>query len=198
MRFLLDRGASGIGLGSRCGSDLKGGSTIGIPSPPAIWEPGSYRLFTPDLRDPEKLQGFEADWTRSADEQTGRRRTDRWRLVGNAVSVPVAQWLGSRLQTNEDFNHGNDIEFPQGRWPTAAWGRPGERKRVCVSMWPVSWKRPHLLDFLRFRGAPLSERATAGFLSRAERGKLRISEDFLFEAHQHLRAMRPQESLIAA
>ena len=73
---------------------LKGGSTVGVPSPPAIWLPDG-RFVTPDIRDAERLQGFAVDWTRPA--ETVRRRSFRWKLVGNAVSVPVAKWVGDRL-----------------------------------------------------------------------------------------------------
>ena len=45
----------------------------------------------------ERLQGFPDDWTRyTAD---GREIADshRYRMMGNAVTVPVAQWIGMRL-----------------------------------------------------------------------------------------------------
>ena len=42
---------------------LKGGSTVGIPSPPAIWYPDDDYIGTPDIRDAERLQGFDAGWT---------------------------------------------------------------------------------------------------------------------------------------
>jgi DNA (cytosine-5)-methyltransferase 1 len=45
----------------------------------------------------ERLQGFPDDWTRwTAD---GREISDshRYRMMGNAVTVSVAEWLGHRL-----------------------------------------------------------------------------------------------------
>jgi DNA (cytosine-5)-methyltransferase 1 len=113
------------------------------------------------------------------------------------VSVPVARWLGQRLQTSESYRQ-SDAELHGNRWPKAAWGRPGERREANVSMWPVQWDRPHLLDYLEFEPQPLSVRATAGFLERAERGNLRIPEDFLCEAHAHLESMKTEAQLIAA
>lgn len=113
------------------------------------------------------------------------------------MSVPVARWLGERLTTNEEFDEAKDSQFGRGRWPRAAWGHKGDRAQVDVSAWPVNWARPHLLDFLQYEGAPLSERATAGFLSRASRGNLRIPEDFLREAYEHLDGVRNQQRLIA-
>jgi len=178
---------------------LKGGSTIGIPSPPAIWQPGTSRLVTPDLKDAERLQGFPADWTASADELPGRRKTNRWKLVGNAVSVPVARWVGERLVTHEAYETKSDAPIERGaRWPKAAWGRNGERFGVDVSMWPVAYPRPHLHEFLEHETRVLSARATAGFLKRAAAGSLRIPEDLICEAEEHLAAMTPQLSLADA
>jgi DNA (cytosine-5)-methyltransferase 1 len=39
----------------------------------------------------ERLQGFPDHWT------TGRSDSARYRLLGNAVCVPVAAWIGRRL-----------------------------------------------------------------------------------------------------
>ncbi|HEX3905142.1 MAG TPA: DNA (cytosine-5-)-methyltransferase [Polyangia bacterium] len=198
--FYWTEGLRGLGWAIDGVPTLKGGSSIGIPSPPAIWIPGSGRLVTPDIRDAERLQGFEADWTASTKTSGGSRRGDRWRwkLVGNAVSVPVTRWLGERLRSPEAQFDQPDAELNGKRWPRAAWGGSGERREVAVSMWPVTWDRPHLLDHLEYEPQFLSARATAGFLDRAGRGNLRIPEDFLREAHWHLKSMTMQPQLVAA
>lgn len=197
--FYWTEGVRGLGWAVDAVPTLKGGSTIGIPSPPAIWHAGSGRIVTPDLRDAERLQGFETDWTIAADELPGRRRTSRWKLVGNAVSVPVAEWIGQRLHVREEFDAEAGAPISPGeRWPRAAWGHDGERRALDVSMWPVAVPRPHLHEFLAFEPALLSARATAGFLSRAARGNLRIPEDLICEAEAHLAAMTPQTSLAVA
>lgn len=56
----------------------------------------SVRRLTP--REYERLQGFCDDWTQVPDHR-GRPMADgpRYRMLGNAVAVPVAQWLGARL-----------------------------------------------------------------------------------------------------
>lgn len=41
----------------------------------------------------ERLQGFPDGWT------AGRPDASRWRLLGNAVAVPVAHWLGQQIVT---------------------------------------------------------------------------------------------------
>lgn len=197
--FYWTEGVRGLGWAVDAVPTLKGGSSIGIPSPPAIWQPGTGRIVTPELRDAERLQGFPADWTIAGDEHAGRRKTSRWKLVGNAVSVPVAGWLGTRIGTTDVYDTARDAVLPDGaRWPRAAWGRAGERHAVDVSMWPVAYARPHLNDFLEYPTAPLSARATAGFLTRAGRGNLRIPEDLICEAEAHLATMTPQGQLAVA
>jgi DNA (cytosine-5)-methyltransferase 1 len=196
--FYWTEGVRGLGWAVDAIPTLKGGSTIGIPSPPAIWRAGTGRIVTPDLRDAERLQGFPPDWTAPADVVKGRRRTDRWKLVGNAVSVPVSRWIGERLLIKEKYNRPNDAALTEGaRWPYAAWGRSGHRSSVGVSMWPVAYPRPHLHDFLDFEPRPLSARATAGFLRRTRQGTLRIPEDLICEAEAHLEAMSPQLQVVA-
>lgn len=196
--FYWTEGIRGLGWAVDAVPTLKGGSTIGIPSPPAIWRAGTGRLVTPDLRDTERLQGFPADWTIAADSSTLRTRTSRWKLVGNAVSVPVARWVGARITTTEVYDSSREAPLPKGApWPRAAWGRSGKRHTVGVSMWPVAYSRPHLHEFLEFETRPLSARATAGFLTRARRGTLRIPEDLICEAEAHLEEMNPQLRVVA-
>jgi DNA (cytosine-5)-methyltransferase 1 len=196
--FYWTEGTRGLGWAVDAIPTLKGGSTLGIPSAPAIWRPGTGRLVTPELRDAERLQGFPVDWTVSADEPPIRRRSHRWKLVGNAVSVPVAEWLGDRLGCGGSYDNSRDEEMAaDARWPRAAWGRKGERFIVDVSMWPVAYERPHLHDFLEFETNSLSARATAGFLSRVARSTLRVPEDLICEAETHLEAMTPEIGVVA-
>ncbi|MEY4551587.1 MAG: hypothetical protein RL685_7782, partial [Pseudomonadota bacterium] len=93
--FYWTEGIRGLGWAEDGVPTLKGGSSLGIPSPPAIVLPDG-RVVTPDIRDAERLQGFAADWTLPA--QTAVRRGQRWKLVGNAVTVDVAAWIGERLR----------------------------------------------------------------------------------------------------
>jgi DNA (cytosine-5)-methyltransferase 1 len=182
--FYWTEGIRGLGWAVDAVPTLKGGSTIGIPSPPAIRLPEGAGLVIPDIRDAERLQGFPEDWTLPAVEM-GVRKGARWKLVGNAVSVPVSNWLGSMLATPGEWQE-PPRQSVAGAWPTAAWGRDGEAFTVDRSQWPGDDERPHLLDFLEHDGTPLSARATAGFLERTSRSSLRFPDAFLKDVADHL------------
>ena len=49
----------------------------------------------------ERLQGFPDDWTRYADDGTELADGPRYRMMGNAVTVNVAEWIGRRLPSEE-------------------------------------------------------------------------------------------------
>jgi DNA (cytosine-5)-methyltransferase 1 len=157
---------------------IKGGSALGVPSPPAILFPQGS-VGTPDIRDAERLQGFPVDWSRPAEEVA--RAGFRWKLIGNAVTVPVSQWLGERLikrtpyRAELDRELGEDQPFPSAAW--ALWDR--QRYAVPLGPWPVWQQRPHLREFLRYPLKPLSAQAVDGFLKRTKRGSLRFPEGFL-------------------
>jgi DNA (cytosine-5)-methyltransferase 1 len=189
--FYWTEGIRGLGWAEDGVPTLKNGSTIGIASPPAIWNPTNGLIGTPDIRDAERLQGFDVDWTKPALDVAGVRRGHRWKLVGNAVSVPVAEWIGTRLTTSEHFilRDGPLIKV-NDRWPQAAWGHAGKSYKIDVSMWPVRWPREHLADFLRYPLAPLSERAAAGFLARTRRSRLTFPPGFLDAVARHIEHMR--------
>jgi DNA (cytosine-5)-methyltransferase 1 len=167
--FYWTEGLRGLGWAVDAVPTLKGGSTIGIPSPPAIWNSRDGSIATPDIRDAERLQGFDADWTLPALDEDGVRRGHRWKLVGNAVSVPVARWVGQRLAAPGTFDHSRITEDvrPGVSWPRAAYGAPGRAaSQVRVSLWPISYPRQHLADFLQHPTKPLSARAAEGFNAR--------------------------------
>src|SRR5262249_43546785 len=144
-------GNNGLGWVPDAIPTLKSGSGFGIPSPPAVWVPATRRIMTPDLLDAERLQGFPVGWTAAVDEISGTRKDARWRLVGNAVSVPVAKWLGERLSKPGQPSTTSATPLDRSRgWPEAAWGSNGKAYRLDFSQWPVGVKVPRLLDFLQF------------------------------------------------
>lgn len=181
--FYWTEGIKGLGWAANAVPTLKGGSTVGVPSPPAVWLP-SGEIVTIGLRDAERLQGFPADWTLPA-ESVGRRSM-RWKLVGNAVSVPVTKWLGRRLARPGCFQERNVMPlFPGGRWPTVAWNVGEGRFTTELSMWPVRREAKLLHEFIT-ETEPLSPRATAGFLSRTRKSSLRFAPGFLEAVRRHL------------
>ena len=196
--FYWTEGLTGLGWAPDAVPPLKGGSTVGIPSPPGIWvrggEPGR-RLVVPSIEDAEALQGFQRGWTSPA--QVDTKNGPRWKLVGNAVSVGVSQWLVDRLQNPAGVSVA--IECSQwdqgGRWPDAAYGSKGKVWHYQASHWPVRRRYRHLSDVVKIhQAAPLSHRAAAGFLERAERSSLRFDARFLADVRQHVETTRPTAS----
>jgi DNA (cytosine-5)-methyltransferase 1 len=183
--FYWTEGLKGLGWAVDAVPTLKGGSTIGIPSQPAIWM-ASGEIVVPHICDAERMQGFPADWTEPA--VGGKlKHGHRWKLVGNAVSVPVAHWLGERLLDPEPYDASSDAAVPErAPWPKAAWGTDGQVYRAEVSAWPVRKPYRHLAEFLEHPTQPLSARATSGFLSRAQTGHLRFPDGFLEAVEAHL------------
>jgi DNA (cytosine-5)-methyltransferase 1 len=184
--FYWTEGVKGLGWAIDAVPTLKGGSTVGIPSAPAVWMPDGL-VATPDIRDAERMQGFDADWTAPSVEDPRRRNGPRWKLVGNAVSVPVAQWVGGRIAANADAYTGEDELLQPGQpWPKAAWGRDHKAHAVRVGPWPEKQRYRHLAEFLRYPLRPLSDRALNGFLARAARSSLRFPDGLLDAARRQV------------
>jgi DNA (cytosine-5)-methyltransferase 1 len=187
--FYWTEGLRGLGWARDAVPTLKGGSTIGIPSPPAIWYRrgrAGRRIVTPSIVEAEQMQGFAADWTSPA-ELVSKRKGTRWKLVGNAVTVGVSEWVAGRLGSPGAV----DAEFRQldqgAPWPKAACGMNGKRWAVDISMWPTREPYTHLSEIVDLRNAsPLSVRATSGFYERAMRSTLRFDERFLEDIASHV------------
>ncbi len=96
------------------------------------------------FRDAERLQGFAADWTAPVADVV--RPTFRWKLVGNAVSVPTAEWIGRRLVRPGPpvVEAGAELE-PGSPWPSAAAAADGVRRRYAVSHFPEAVRRRSLM-----------------------------------------------------
>jgi len=195
--FYWTEGIRGLGWAVNAIPTLKGGSTVGIPSPPAIVMP-TGAVVTPDIRDAERLQGFESDWTLPC--ASVGRNSHRWKLVGNAVTVDVAQWLGERLVLPDEA--GREVSsrpLTQGTpWPRAAYNVGQGRFAADVSSWPVHIRGEALHRFLQFPRKPLSVKATEGFLSRAETSSLRFPDGFIEKLCVHLDGVRQREALLRA
>jgi DNA (cytosine-5)-methyltransferase 1 len=185
--FYWTEGIRGLGWAPDALPTLKNVSTVGIASPPAVMLPDG-KIVTPDIRDAERLQGFRSGWTEPA-EEVGRASL-RWSLVGNAITVPVAKWLGSRLARPGRYDLARDCALARDRsWPKAARFDGVRRSRVEIGAFPVWKRRPPLTEFLKYPGRPLSARATRGFLGRTERSTLRFVPGFQDRLRAHLLLM---------
>ena len=185
--FYWTEGLRGLGWAVDAVPTLKVGSTIGVPAPPAIWLTDD-RFVTPNIRDAERMQGFPADWTKPA--ENAMRASHRWKLVGNAVSVPVARWVGEQLASPKVLNladlPGVRPHVSAGSWPKAAWNVGEGVFTAEVSLWPVSTKPQPLEPFLQSEPRELSARAAAGFLRRARRSTLRFPTGLLEALEVHV------------
>lgn len=193
--FYWTEGNKGIGWGENCVPTLKGGSTLSIPSPPAIvLRDGS--IITPDIRDAERLQGFEPGWTdfEARDDLVGagqfmQRR--RWWLVGNSVNVRLSRWLGQRLADRVPYagDQGKPLSVTS-KLPQAAWFDGETRRGVDLTTWPVARAQEDLQEFLQHENRPLSLKAAAGFLGRLEKSSLRPKPGFLEALRAYVSRLR--------
>jgi DNA (cytosine-5)-methyltransferase 1 len=175
--FYWTEGRSGVGFTIDGIPPLKVGSNLGIPSAPAVLFPDGEVLM-PSLSACERLQGFAAGWTDSA--RNGEKKDPRWRLVGNAVSVPVAQWVAERINTPGEVREYELIDVDRWqRWPDAAWNVDGKRVGVVASDKPVQIATPSISDFRDETWTRLSDRALNGFISRAVEGNLKMPDGFI-------------------
>lgn len=188
--FYWTEGLRGLGWARDAVPTLKGGSTIGIPSPPGIWLPDAdpgRRLVMPTVGDAEELQGFDRGWTAAVDGP--RSGGARMKLIGNAVTVGVAAWIGDRLShPAPPVAEGQLVDdWPRG-WPPAAWGELGQRWALPeLSEYPVHVPYAHLAAVVDIASAPsVSHRGASGFLSRTRRAKLRFDPEFIAAVEEHV------------
>jgi DNA (cytosine-5)-methyltransferase 1 len=199
--FYWTEGLRGLGWAQDATPTLKGGSTIGIASPPGVWLPyaaAGRKLITPTVEDAERLQGFPAGWTAGC---AGRRTTGvRLKLIGNAVSVGVSEWVGERLAAPGGAIVGKVSPLADGApWPGAAWGDRSARWAVAVSEYPRRDPYRHLTDVIDVGAAPaVSHRAAAGFLGRARRAKLRFVAGFISDVEEHVKVTSDDRRLAEA
>lgn len=184
--FYWTEGNRGIGWACESIPALKGGSGLGIPSAPAMILPDG-QIATPHLSDAERLQGFPEFWTAPAANAGSQR--GRWRLVGNAVNVRVAEWLGRRLARPGRFTDEIPVELNAPPWPNAAYGRAGKRYVSSVGSSPVERKARPLHEFLRFEPTPLSHRAAAGVFQRLLMSRLKPAPILLSTLEAHVAKM---------
>lgn len=189
--FYWTEGRGGLGWAVNGVPTIKAGSTLGIASPPAVWLPGR-EIVTLGINGAEQLQGFPVDWTATSLDN-GARAGHRWRLVGNAVSTRMSEWVAQALtRPAQPYRASGDGPIGSS-WPTAAWGdHSGEFAARGVTLWPRVTPTDPIEKFLD-DAAPLSARASAGFLKRARAGSLRFVDGFLDDVEAHLATMTTME-----
>lgn len=185
--FYWTEGNRGLGWGDGVTPTLKGGSKLGIASPPAVWRVGGevgQAIARPSIRSGERLQGFRAGWT-----NVGVKDGVRWKMVGNAVSVPVAKWIGTGLVTPREPADVSRRPLAAGaRWPTAAASIDGSREAWALSERPLAISRGSSLAALldQYGGVPLSYGASNGFYTRLQASTLRVRDDFRAALKAHV------------
>lgn len=190
--FYWTEGKYAIGLCQNAIPTLKVGSSIGIPSPPAIAFPDG-RIGSPDIRDAERLQGFPVDWTKPAEEVA--KSSGRWKLVGNAVTVDVAAWIAEKIKSSEPYDSSNDKELKEThKWPSAAWGGNGKRYASLVSQYPIEREEVSLVEYLNYPCKALSYKAAKGFENRLKAGTVRCPQFFSEAIHRYVEEKGGEEN----
>jgi DNA (cytosine-5)-methyltransferase 1 len=68
---------------------------------PQVLEGGSLAVRRLTPRECERLMGWPDDWTRWADDGAEIADSHRYRMCGNGVVAPVAEWIGRRIMEVE-------------------------------------------------------------------------------------------------
>ena len=178
--FYWTEGRRGVGWAKDAVPTIKGGSGLGIPSPPAVYNPSSGWTGTPTLTDAERLQGFDPGWTDIELPDQRVREGDRWRMLGNAVSVPLSTWIAGELSKEPTW----ECELPgqpftDGPLPNAAKGGSGFWEKILCSTHVEMSEHQPLGEFLRDPLKDLSRKAIAGYVKRVMDGHKRLPEAFI-------------------
>ena len=184
--FYWKKKKNALGLISNGIPTLKAGSTIGIPSAPAIVYP-SGEVFTPDICDAEKLQGFPVNWTLPAEEIS--KASIRWKLIGNAVTVDTIEWLAKKISKPKNYNSENDEPFiSNNNWPKSAWSMGNGMYVSNTSLYPQKGQT-NLEDYITHDKHSLSLKASTGFLKRLDSGGLKHPDYFRQTIIEHINSI---------
>ncbi|WP_168800999.1 DNA cytosine methyltransferase [Peteryoungia ipomoeae] len=186
--FSWTEGRMGLGWAPNCVPTIKGGSRVGVPSPPAIWFRDSGLIGTPSLEDAERLQGFPSGWTKV---EGLNRDSFRWKLIGNALPVVFGAWLARKIKDPSEPDVGSrERPWRERVWPNAAYDLGAGIMRVDISEFPEDKGSEGLASFLLDEVKPLSSKAALGFLNRARSGKLKFVDGFLDAVELHANRMK--------
>jgi DNA (cytosine-5)-methyltransferase 1 len=178
--FYWTEGKRAVGWAPDAVPTVKGGSGLSIPSPPAIFTTSTRFTGTPTIEDGERLQGFEPGWTNVELGGKPIREGVRWTLVGNAVSVPVAQWVGDELASWTSGPRPEALALKSGQpMPKAASNNGGGLVGHETSLHVQTPLHVPISGFLNDPLKPLSTRAINGFLYRVRSGVMDLPHAFL-------------------
>lgn len=165
--FYWTEGRLGIGWAKDSVPPLKCGSSLGLPSAPAVWDIENNFFGTPTIEDAERLQGFPENWTKPI-EIEGFRNSGRWKLIGNAVNTRVSNWVGGQIVNEVFYNIDNNKICLHNRkdWPKAAYNDGEKVYGIKASYYPQGINYEPILDFLNYPLKPLSLKAALGFKNR--------------------------------
>ena len=115
---------------------------------------------------------------------------NRWKLVGNAVTVNTVEWIARKIINPQKYDSSLDKELViKKSWPKSAWGIDGIRKEAKVSIYPSDTDRVSLTSFLQFPRKPLSLKATKGFQKRLLEGGMHSPQYFKEAIEHHIEIM---------
>jgi DNA (cytosine-5)-methyltransferase 1 len=167
--FYWTEGSRGVGWVQEGVPPIKCGSTLGIASPPAVWIPRDDFVGTLDISDAERLQGFPVGWTDFTKLAIDAKPGLRWRLIGNAVSTKLSDWIGRRLRSPRRLKGTSEPVRVNRVWPDAAYGDATGAFVAHVGRWASDTSPIPLSRFISLSSLkPLSSKATEGFLARAQ------------------------------
>lgn len=188
--FYWTEGRRGVGWTEDAVPTIKGGSGLGIPSPPAVYVTETGIAGTPSITDGERLQGFKPGWTDVDLDNKPVKPGVRWRLLGNAVSVPLSKWLGRQLALEEHVAFSEVGRFETLRtdrpMPQAAFGSSDGWFASQVTTHVEVGKHTPIMEFLSEPLQPLSNKALSGYVKRARCSTRRIPERFLSDLELEL------------
>lgn len=197
--FYWTEGERALGWAVDSVPTIKVGSTLGIPSPPAVWnirrnEKLGPIIGTPVIEDLEALQGFPRKWTEGVSDDR-----QRWKLIGNAVCPKMSTWIGEKIREvmEQDPSSFPDVgkKFnPSKKWPKAAYREKGKEPQK-LDLGSLIDNQPYdLTKTIQNKLKPLSEKAIKGYLERIRKAKKKgklISDHFLADLTEHWFKMIP-------
>lgn len=187
--FYWTEGKIGIGWANDSIPPLKCGSSLGLPSAPAIWDIENDFFGCPSIHDAERLQGFPVDWSKPI-EIEGFKKSFRWKVLGNAVNVSVSSWVAQRLNDKnlESFDSNSATPKKSKKWAKAAFQDYGSKiYNLELSPYPLGINYTPIMSFLSEPLVPLSLKATLGFLKRVESSTLiKYPTEFIDSINKYL------------